>query len=194
MAKYPSAPGMPAPSYLYSILRARLNLSPLDSSHLPRLRERQALCSGFPRGGTFLGEAILGQITPRCSKSWWFGHAGLKARKQSKVLPGSFQMKRRRPRKLISGGSKIELPGGQNGLVEASGRQVGARWPPRPLRNRFWAALGALLAAPGPVPGRSGQEVPRSSREAPVETPGGHFSTLFWWSHWRGSKIDRFCC
>ena len=46
------------------------------------------------------------------------------------------------------------------------------RWPPRALRNRFWAALGVLSAAFGPVLGLPGrflgpfwvvQEIPGSS-------------------------------
>ena len=71
-------------------LRARLNFSPLDSSHLSRLRERQALCSGFPRGeggGTFVEEAILRKITPRYSESWWFWHALAKGPKAIESAP-----------------------------------------------------------------------------------------------------------
>ena len=151
---------MPARSCVYSILRARLNLSPLDSSHLPRLRERQALCSGFPRGGTFLGEASLGQITPRCNKSWWFGHAGLKARKQSKVLPGRFQMKRRRPRKSTSGGSKMMAKSSSREVKMASSKPLGDRLAPAgrqdrsetvsgQLSERSWRLLGPSRGAQG---------------------------------------------
>ena len=84
-------------------------------------------------------------------------------------------MKRRRPRKWTVGGSKIELPGGQNGLLEVSGdsgvagrRQVAVKTTPKPFLGSFWSALGsswALWALLGAVLGV--QEVPGSFREAP---------------------------
>ena len=91
------------------------------------------------------------------------------AKSCSKVPPANLWMKRLRPPKSSSGGCKIELrgvphPGGckiehrrvPHGLVEVSGRLLGARLvSPRPLRNRPWAALGALLAALEPVFWRS---------------------------------------
>ena len=48
----------------------------------------------------------------------------------------------------------MEARGGQTGVLEAwgpLGRQVGARWPPRPLWERSWAAIGVVLAALGPL-------------------------------------------
>ena len=91
------------------------------------------------------------------------------AKSCSKVPPANLWMKRLRPPKSSSGGCKIELrgvphPGGckiehrrvPHGLVEVSGRLLGARLvSPRPLRNRPWAALGARLAALEPVFWRS---------------------------------------
>ena len=46
-------------------------------------------------------------------------------------------------------------------------RQVGARWPPRPLWKRSWAALEAVLAAPVPC-----QDAPGSAQEAPAKGSG----------------------
>ena len=48
-------------------------------------------------------------------------------------------------RKSTPGGCNTGLRGVQHGLREASGRLFCASWPPRPLRSRGWAALGALL-------------------------------------------------
>ena len=127
---------------------------------------------------------------PRCSENSWIR------------FPGRFEMKRRRPRKWISGGSKIKLPGSQSGLLEVSGGNLGrpggrqdrSETVSGQLSELSWRLLGPSRGAQGAFWDRLGQEVPGSSREAPVETPGGHFAKLFWRLHWRGSKIDRFCC
>ena len=59
-----------------------------------------------------------------------------------------------------------ELPGSLRGAL---GRQFGARWPGRPLRKRSWTALGAVLAALGPLlaPLWAVLALPRGPREAP---------------------------
>ena len=100
-------------------------------------------------------------------------------------------MKRRRPRKWTFGGSKFELPGGQNGLLEVSGdsqaagrRQVAAKTAPKPFLGSSWSALGSSWARPEALWALLGdilgvQEVPRSFREAPREALGGHFGGLF---------------
>ena len=85
---------------------------------------------GLPRGELLLDE-------PRCRKT--------------------FEMRRRRPKKWTSGGSKIELSGRQTGLLEVSGwdsgaagrRQVAAKTAPKPFLGSSASALGSSWARPG---------------------------------------------
>ena len=97
-----------------------------------------------------------------------------KAEEQSKVLARRLQMKRRRLGKKASGGSKIEVRGGQNGLREASGELLGGSWAPEGRQDRSGSAPRQLLGRSWRLLGRSwrlfgpswpSQEVPGGSGE-----------------------------
>ena len=107
---------------------------------------------------------------------WLLGPCSREAEKQAKVLPGRLQMKRPRPQKSAPGGSKIEPRGPPGGLWGPLGRQLGARWPPRPLWRRSWA-LGPLLAPLWAV-----LALPGGPREAPGKGSGSSFWCFFGWS------------